>query len=178
MKTWFSSDMHYGHSKVIEYCNRPFANVAEMNAELIKRYCAVVRPEDNVYILGDFSFCNPTDIFAQLPGRKHLILGNHDMGRLSQLKRLPFVWIKDVEEITVGEKRIWLSHYPHRSWPRSGQGSWHLHGHTHGNLRDVADLATLDVGVDCHGYAPIDFEGLHSILSKQPPKLGHHAKAD
>ena len=35
---WFTSDTHFGHAKIIEYCDRPFANVQEMNKKLINRY--------------------------------------------------------------------------------------------------------------------------------------------
>ena len=36
-KTWFISDMHFGHANIIKYEDRPFADTAAMDKELIKR---------------------------------------------------------------------------------------------------------------------------------------------
>ena len=30
MRTWFTSDHHFGHHKIIGYCNRPFNSVGHM----------------------------------------------------------------------------------------------------------------------------------------------------
>lgn len=35
MKTWFTSDLHFGHANVIGYSSRPFADVEEMNEALV-----------------------------------------------------------------------------------------------------------------------------------------------
>ena len=39
---WFTSDLHIGHANIIRFCNRPYADVNEMNADLIRRYNEVV----------------------------------------------------------------------------------------------------------------------------------------
>jgi calcineurin-like phosphoesterase family protein len=44
--TWFTSDFHFGHFNIIRYCNRPFTNTEEMDAQ--------VKPNDTLYFLGDF----------------------------------------------------------------------------------------------------------------------------
>lgn len=54
-KTFFTSDTHFNHAKVIKYCARPFASVEEMNRELLSRWNAVVGPEDTIFHLGDFA---------------------------------------------------------------------------------------------------------------------------
>ena len=43
---WFISDHHFNHDKIIEYCNRPFANVEEMNNYMIKQWNSVVGKND------------------------------------------------------------------------------------------------------------------------------------
>lgn len=80
---WVSSDHHFGHSKIIEYCNRPFHNVHEMDEEMIARWNAVVKPEDTIYHLGDFAFFKGgpdvlKDITRRLNGYKIMVMGNHD----------------------------------------------------------------------------------------------------
>lgn len=32
MVTWFSADPHLGHANIISHCNRPIADVKEMDA--------------------------------------------------------------------------------------------------------------------------------------------------
>jgi hypothetical protein len=39
---YFTSDSHFFHKKVIEYCNRPFRDVDEMNAYLVNAWNIVV----------------------------------------------------------------------------------------------------------------------------------------
>lgn len=79
--TWFTSDTHFGHSKILEYEKeaRPFDSVEEMNEAIIDNWNSLVRPVDTVYHLGDFCFGRRyIEIAARLNGRKNLILGNHD----------------------------------------------------------------------------------------------------
>ena len=35
---FFTADEHYGHTNIIKYCERPYASVGEMDAEIIKRH--------------------------------------------------------------------------------------------------------------------------------------------
>ena len=58
MKNWFSSDYHLGHANIIKYCERPFVDVEEMSATIIKNHNQRVKKEDTVFFLGDFCFRN------------------------------------------------------------------------------------------------------------------------
>lgn len=162
---YFTSDTHFFHKGVIEYSNRPFANVEEMNEELIRRWNVVVTDKDEVYHLGDFSFGRPADseaVAARLRGRKYLIKGNHDHSNVLKKLENHFIWIKDVYMLTVQQQPenqlVWLSHYSHRKWPQKHYGVWHLYGHSHGRAEDL-DRST-DVGVDAWAYAPVSFTEL------------------
>ena len=67
-------------------CSRPFADVRDMDESLIRAWKAVVKPDDVVYHLGDFSLGlhdgdRVRSIFWRLMGRKILVLGNHDYQR-------------------------------------------------------------------------------------------------
>jgi calcineurin-like phosphoesterase family protein len=80
MTRYFSSDFHFGHRGILEYCKRPFQSVEEMNFKLIEIWNATVKPDDEVFFLGDFSL-NPKysrDLVKLLNGNKILIAGNHD----------------------------------------------------------------------------------------------------
>ena len=77
---YFSSDQHYYHNNVIRYCKRPYSTVEEMNEDMVKKWNSVVKPEDTVYVLGDFSLAfRSVEIFAfRLNGTRFLVPGNHD----------------------------------------------------------------------------------------------------
>lgn len=119
----------------------------------------VVGYDDTLYILGDFCFKGkkPLDYRAHINCRDvHLIFGNHDKRTDYYLDEITtdmngFTSLNDVKEIIYCNQRIYLSHYPHRSWPASHKGSWMLYGHVHSRLNDedkTASRLTLDVGVD------------------------------
>ncbi len=166
MNTWFTSDHHFGHHNVLSYCKRPFESVAEMEEAMVERHNALVARGDQVYFLGDFAFQDPTTIVPRLNGQKFLIIGNHDWRWRAKHHACQWAWIRDVELITVAGQAIWLSHYPHRSWPGSSRGSWHLHGHEHGHRYSLPGPAqlTVDVGVDCWEYAPVDLETIRGKM--------------
>ena len=55
---YFTSDLHLGHKNIIEYEDRPWVNVDDMTYGIINRWNSIVKPNDEVYILGDFAFQN------------------------------------------------------------------------------------------------------------------------
>lgn len=172
MTTFFTSDTHYHHSRIIEYSKRPFKDVEEMNEALITNYNSVIKSSDDVYHLGDFAFADKDAInivLRRLNGRKHLIFGNHDkqFRKYKELLSKHFIWAKDYAEINVDNQKIILSHYSFRVWNASHRGSWNLYGHSHCNLFDDPKLLSIDVGVDCHSYYPIPFEEVKKIMSQK-----------
>lgn len=184
MTVWFTSDLHFGHARVIEFCKRPYTTVQEMNEALVRNWNSVVRPGDRVYVLGDLTFQRPEEAkktLARLMGQVYLIAGNHDREGTLKVCADRFVWIKDYFELKVDEQRIIMSHYPFLTWNGCHKGSWHLHGHCHGSL--PAEYNTyarrLDVGVDVHDYFPVDFDTVKQLLAKKEFRpVDHHGKRD
>lgn len=175
MDVWFTGDSHFGHTNVIDYCDRPYASADEMDADLIARWNARVAPGDTVYHVGDLSFRNPArtnDIIYALNGQIHLILGNHDK---AHVRWKGLAWTGPYKEIKVGEQRIVLFHYAMRVWHRSHHGAWHLYGHSHGSLADDPASFSADVGVDARSLAPIHFEEVRELMShKTFVPVDHH----
>lgn len=170
--TWFSSDHHFGHARIIEYCKRPFSSVWEMDEALIHNHNKVVAPEDDVFFLGDFTFYKDpgqiSEIVRRLNGRKTLILGNHDdeEKHLMDVKGWSAVYYRQVEIPFLGSKLPWtLNHFPMLSWNKSHLGAFHLHGHTHGGLHFDRTIRRVDVGVDCWHYVPVPAQMIHDKLS-------------
>ena len=49
MAYFFTSDQHFGHHNILRHSKRPFTNVTEMDAALIRNWNKVVGPDDIVY---------------------------------------------------------------------------------------------------------------------------------
>ena len=54
-KVFFTSDTHFNHTNIIQYCQRPFKSTDEMNEAMIDNWNSVVGEDDTVFHLGDFS---------------------------------------------------------------------------------------------------------------------------
>ena len=63
-----------------------------------------------------------------------------------------------------GVQAIVLFHYAMRVWRNDFRGSWHLYGHSHGNLPDKADRYAFDIGVDCHDFYPLSYAEVKAIM--------------
>lgn len=164
---WFTSDTHFGHVAINEYCNRGFMDVLEMNTVLTKIWNRVIHPKDTVYHLGDFGFGNTktlTHFISALNGRLHLIRGNHDY-RWNATPFTLFDSVSDIKEIKIDGQKIVLCHFPLLAWNGSHRGSWSLHGHSHGQLPYTPAYKRLDVGVDVHNFHPVHFETIRSIFN-------------
>lgn len=186
MNMFFTADTHFGHGNIIKYCGRPFANTDEMDDALIDNWNRLVTKNDDVYHLGDFAFKNGRDIedyFGRLNYRTlFFVYGNHDKGmrdfeRQGNGNRYNVVFLPAQKEIKVNGQGIILSHYAMRTWDKAHYGYWQLYGHSHGTLPDDPNALSIDVGVDCHGYKPIDFEQVGEIMKKKTFKpIDHHRK--
>src|SRR5580698_6429953 len=167
MTTYFTSDTHFGHSRIIQYSKRPFKHVDEMNETIIDNWNSVVKSTDAVWHLGDFAFLpehKAENILRRLNGHKHLIIGNHDKNntRLQGWESVQYY-----KEIKVNnDDLIVLLHYGMRVWCKSHYGSYMLYGHSHGSL--LGNSQSLDVGVDCWNFTPIDFEQIKARMKTLP----------
>jgi len=160
MTTYYTSDLHLGHRNIIEYCERPWADVLEMDDALIWQWQDTVGPEDTIYHVGDMTLGGPNILLGylkQLTGRIKMIAGNHD---LKALKKLAAAWLlpENVEYlgkeaiVTLGHQDMKLFHYPEPPYARLDRGL--IHGHTHGqgawHTKAVKEPGTVDVCWDIH----------------------------
>jgi calcineurin-like phosphoesterase family protein len=161
MKTFFTSDTHFHHNNVIGFCSRPYNSVEQMNESLIKNWNRVVRQEDHVWFLGDFSFGTYDQTVAvlnQLSGIKHLVVGNHDRkGRADKVFNRDwktwFVDRHDYYRLKVDGHKLVLCHFPFAAWER---GYINLHGHLHSARGYQNKYNQYDVGVDANDYTPVE----------------------
>lgn len=170
---FFSSDPHFNHARIIQYCGRPFESAQEMNETLIDNHNAVVKPGDLTFFLGDFAFNRTPEeveaILSRLNGNKILIEGNHDREWIRYVKGWTATYFRVFEWKPTNKSRPWtLAHFPHLSWNQSHRGAFHLHGHTHGKLHFDPTVRRLDVGVDTHDFKPWHYDEVVSKLNAVP----------
>lgn len=176
-RRWFTSDQHFGHRNIIRFCNRPFVSIDDMDTELIKKWNEKIGENDEVFVLGDLAWREPSRYLKALKGKLHLITGNHDHKQTRKLPRWQsvqsFLELKD-EKVGL----IVLCHYPLQVWARSHFGTWHLHGHSHGSLRPLPGYR-LDVGVDTHDFYPYNYDDIKIKMSNmQLRAIDHHTPPD
>ncbi len=190
MATWFTSDTHINHANIIKYCKRPFLSDGEIDAlrsgldfkvskstiekhdnTILDNIDKVVRPNDTLYILGDFAF-GPYEKIKEIRNQircKNVILiwGNHDDRCIEDLFQATY----DQVLISVHGQKLFLNHYPMLTWDKShkeSSPSWNLFGHVHGAIKVDPLRLQLDVGVDSHNFKPWSFEEIYAAIS---PKL-------
>lgn len=175
---WFTSDLHFGHAKILGYCGRPWDSPEAMTLGLIARWNARVGAGDRVFVLGDFALYlrrpEVEAILEQLHGEKHLIKGNHDHRDVYRARG----WAS-VEVFNRYNNGPLMIHIPQEaamvtdSFGRSYSGLV-LHGHTHGNKgrrereplteRDLYTFYDVGVDVDAHSYAPVSMSDITNNL--------------
>ncbi len=137
-----------------------------MNTTIIQ---SSVSFDDDLWILGDFAFGQATDsqkfenCFHQFPGRKHLIVGNHDDEAVAML---PWTSISDLKEIKDGEQSLVLCHYPMITWNSARRGALHLFGHVHDQWPGSRN--GVNVGVDQWGFKPVRISDIQRRAKKLP----------
>lgn len=180
-KVFFTSDTHFSHKKIIDFCNRPFSSIDEMNEKLIENWNSVVSKDSIVFHLGDFAFSsNWSQFVSRLNGYKFLIFGNHDLRDWKNTFENLFDGVDREYNITIDNQKIVLSHYPLLCWQgcnKQTNPTWNLHGHIHSGPNISGDdpdnrrykLYKLpnqyDCGVDNNDFKPISFLEIRKKLS-------------
>jgi len=165
---YFTSDQHFDHHNIIQYCKRPFNNVRQMNRRIINEYNNIITEKDTVYIIGDLTLYGPTQKGAveqfvnKLHGKKHLILGNHD--RLSPQQYLDtgilsvhtsleinsFILVHDPAVSAIDRSKIFLC------------------GHVHDLFKIAKNV--INIGVDVWDFKPVSLEQIEKTIKENSVK--------
>lgn len=157
---YFWSDTHFSHQNIIKYSNRPFEDKSHMNNVMLKNYFSTVKNEDLVVWGGDVSFGpvqDTTAMLANLPGKKVLILGNHDFDKNHLKFRNYHVFdnnfMSNVFHLEIKGRicNLLITHYPvdNNLLPSN---TLNIHGHIHTYL---ADKKNINISVEHTGYKPV-----------------------
>lgn len=172
---FFTSDNHFGHTRIIEYCNRPFSSVREMDETMIERWNAVVTDDDQVFHLGDFAFGKPefiADILRRLKGQIVIIKGNHDRKMAPLRDRCD---VKNFLAMRLDGFDLLLKHKPNYFIEHWHGAQAHLCGHVHTSWtqKRVADRAIYNVGVDVRDFTPVTLQQILNVAWEED-----HANTD
>lgn len=168
-KVWFTSDTHFSSERAWELSKRPFKNVTDMDWTMIQKWNDIVKPQDIVFHLGDFGEHWP---LFHLTGKLNFMDGNYERdGRYTKGEVLaglhPYnniTVIPQVEYVHVISSKynkdedkpvsLIMSHEPMMIKKNIKEGEFGVFGHIHG--RQMIKPFGIDVGVDCHNFAPVD----------------------
>lgn len=147
-----------GHKNIISF--EPFRlgetveTVEEHDNLLEDRWKSVVGRSDTVYVLGDVAFSKAgLERIREWPGRKVLIMGNHDT------IKYPYHLIFNKVFGFIKYKNWWLSHAPVHSSQLEERAVANIHGHLHSKL--LLDKRYVNVSVE-HSYGyPVPVEMIH-----------------
>lgn len=186
-KTFYTSDPHFGHLLVAQ--DRGFTDSASHDAALAEAWCSTVGPDDTVWVLGDLcvgSWAKKAEtVIAGLPGIKHLVLGNHDVGHPIHRGWLGkqshylsvFATVHTDAVVRIAGRKVRLNHFPYTGdhvrsdgqsedryteWRPRDAGGWLIHGHVHDAWQ--VNGRQINVGADVWGLAPVEQSQLERII--------------
>ena len=172
MAVWLTSDWHFGHQKEFLYVPRGYYSVDIMNKDLVAQYNSLVKPEDDVYCLGDCALGGAAalednyQLMKKLNGLIHIIVGNHDSAKkIEMYSKLPnVVEIQNSLYWKYQKYNFYLCHFPcattnfdlhkplkERTIALCG------HSHTKDKFKDMT-IGAYHVEVDCHENRPVNIE--------------------
>ena len=165
---WLSSDLHLGHDREFIWGPRGFSNVYEHDEVIVNKICSKVKPDDDFYVCGDLILGDTNrgiGYLRLLPGRIHIIRGNHDTdARIARYKELPgVVEVMDAARFKYEKYHFYLSHYPtltaNLEKESLKQIEINLFGHTHQQANFYQDMPFMyHVGIDSHNCFPVSID--------------------
>ena len=130
---YFTSDTHFCHNRPFLYEPRGFKSIEEHDETIVTNWNSIVKPEDEVYHLGDVMLIdNEKGIkyLKSLNGKIHLILGY-----------------------------FFLCHYPVLVHNYDDYKKiWNIHGHTHSKEKFSENMHCYNACLDAHDNYPVSLE--------------------
>lgn len=164
MKIYITTDTHFGHDAIIEYCSRP-----KNHEELIENGYKLLTNKHVLVHCGDVCWGNDTYVheryFKYLPCKKILVKGNHDSKSDNWYLSHGWDFVCDSFSIIRHKKTILFTHKP-RTW--DGIFDINIHGHLHNSQHRTDELKTIQK----HGQYLVCIEDLKYQLKPLDEILG------
>lgn len=184
---YFTSDLHFDHINILNFCNRPYKSIEHMNIQLINNINNRVKPEDTLIHLGDLFFKIPGKKTNEYYWEKQInckfinILGNHDINNSSKSIILNSI-------IKLGTKIVLVQHIPPTKDEHIPNGcDFVICGHVHNawkvqlnkinnlnhnlgkvfiNQESDINIPIINIGCDVWNYKPIRKDELLGYYNK------------
>ena len=165
MKVFFIADLHFDDVNIMNYENRDFVDVWNMNKTIIDNWNKTVKDEDSVYLIGDIG---NDKYIRQLNGTKYLIKGNHDVETNDYYRNIGF---KEVYDLPIIFDGFWiLSHEPlyvNKNMPYAN-----IFGHVHNNPNyNSVSSHGFCVSVERIDYTPIEIGKIKDEIVKKAKEI-------
>ena len=178
-RVWVTSDLHLGHDKPFIWEARGFDSVQEMNQTIIKNLQGIItKPTDELYICGDVTLGEINrELLWQIPGRVHVILGNHDTDVRAQVYK-DLGWSVSYGEIIKytygtqkGQMSLLLTHYPTLTAnPGDKISQWvvNISGHTHSSQKWKSEYPFIyNVACDANDCYPVALSTIVNFMKEK-----------
>jgi calcineurin-like phosphoesterase family protein len=182
---FFTSDLHFGHKNIIDFCDRPYSSVGAMNEWLILNHNSMVSQDDEVWFVGDLAMGTVEDSLkfaTRLNGRKKLIPGNHDKchpmhpnyrDKIAMYEDAGFEILEPQVTTVIDGIEVLVCHFPYFGDSKPGkdrysglrpddQGGWLICGHVHDAW--TVKNRMINVGVDVWNLHPVPEQWLADII--------------
>ncbi|MBO4219167.1 MAG: metallophosphoesterase family protein [Erysipelotrichaceae bacterium] len=173
---YYISDPHFHHRFCEDMDHRGFETMFEMHEYMIRKWNERVTDDDDVFVVGDFSFGNGREtweILNRLRGKITLVEGNHDGFYLDDREFTDtFENVAVYYEIRDGSREVILCHYPmpfyNHQYRRDREGqplTYMLYGHIH-NTFDEYYLSKV-----IERLSEVERYGIDGQIEKTPFRL-------
>jgi calcineurin-like phosphoesterase family protein len=174
MKLFVTSNQQFGRPGAINAYKRPFKDVEEMNAHLIKQWNSVVEVGDAVFVLGNLIWDPESgeEIIKSLNGDILVIDGEWDRAtedlvnikQKSNIAESKIRFIADGIKIMPNRKSV-LSYWPLVDWPRKKKGYTSFIGHPNPKYKTDHKENVINVVCDRWDYKPIEINYLTELFN-------------
>ena len=158
----FLADLHLGHRTILKHCPQRGGRTVDAHDMWVIEQMLSINPTKRTlwWVLGDVAMdITCLELLNKVPGRKRLVLGNHDRFQ-SQ------VYLKYFESVhgMVKKYDMWLTHAPLH--PKELRGKPNVHGHCH--VEQIEEMPYYNVAMErLPNMRPITLEELRETFKKR-----------
>lgn len=178
MKIFVTSNQQFGRPGAIRSYKRPFENVEEMDAYLIKQWNSVVKEGDAVFVLGNFAWEpeKTEDLMNVLKGNIYVLEGEWDRATADISKMKGDKSYKKLSHVSDGIKTLAsiksvFSYWPLTEWPRKKKKYVSFVGHPSKKYKSDHNKRTVNVTCDYWDFKPIEAQNLVKLY-EDPDLIG------